>query len=51
LSPWLPMALQDGVKALLHSIPGCRSLKVYRSTLISNESWKKLADEAVARVR
>jgi hypothetical protein len=51
LSPWLPMALQDAVKALLHSIQGCRNLKVYRSTLISNESWKRLADEAVGRVR
>ena len=51
LSPWLPKTLGDEVKAVVRSIDGCKTLKVYRSTLISNEEWKKVADNAVAKVK
>ena len=42
LSPWLPRAVADRCKALLKSMEGCKSVKVYRSSLVENEEWKKL---------
>jgi hypothetical protein len=42
LSPWLAPGLVAVVKEVLKSRPGCSSIKVYRSTLIDNEEWKKL---------
>ncbi|SRR5713226_5048148 len=44
LSPWLPHALSGDIKRLLRSIPRCEKLKIARSTLISNEEWKNLAE-------
>jgi hypothetical protein len=41
LSPWLHPALFTSVKAMLNSIDGCSSLKIYRTTLISNDEWLK----------
>jgi hypothetical protein len=35
-------ALVPIVKEILRSLPGCSGLKVYRSTLIDNDQWKKL---------
>jgi hypothetical protein len=46
LSPWIPSALSDHVKSTIKEIEGCNSLKVYRSTLISNENWKALGEGA-----
>jgi len=46
LSPWLAPALADSVKAVLKSIEGCSKIKIYRSTLIDNPDWKKLAGRA-----
>lgn len=46
LSPWIPSMLADHVKRTIKEIEGCESLKVYRSTLISNESWKELGESA-----
>jgi hypothetical protein len=43
LNPWLPKSVADHVKATLKGVEGCRSLKVYRSTLVDNEAWKKFA--------
>lgn len=43
LSPWLPNIVSDRVKATLKSIPGCQDVKVYRSSLVENEDWKKFA--------
>jgi hypothetical protein len=43
LSPWMTQALVDTVKLTLRSIKGCTKLKVYRSTLIENENWMRLA--------
>lgn len=42
LSPWLAPALVPVVKDALMSLPGCSRKKVYRSTLIDNNEWKKL---------
>jgi hypothetical protein len=43
LSPWLPTTVADNVKATLKAIDGCKALKIYRSTLVENEAWKRLA--------
>ena len=42
LSPWLNEALSKSTIKSLRAIDGCGKLKVYRSTLISNERWKNL---------
>jgi len=42
LSPWLAPALVPAVKEALKSLPGCSGLRIYRSTLIDNNQWKKL---------
>ena len=44
LSSWLPEVVADRVKTTLKSIPGCSEVKIYRSTLVENEDWKKLAN-------
>ena len=43
LSPWMPNSLKDAVKLAIHSIPGCEKMKVFRSTLLENERWKRSA--------
>lgn len=44
LSPWLPEAVAEHVKDALKAIPGCSKLKIYRSTLVENENWKRFAN-------
>ena len=46
LSPWIPAALSDHLKSTIKEIDGCSAMKVYRSTLISNENWKALGESA-----
>ena len=46
LSPWLHLVLSRDVKRMLRSIEGCAGLKIRRSTLISNEEWKRLGEAA-----
>jgi hypothetical protein len=46
LSPWIPLALTEHLKSTLRGIDGCEALKVFRSTLISNEQWKDFAEDA-----
>jgi hypothetical protein len=43
LSPWLPKSAADNVKKAIASIKGCKSLSVFRSTLVENEQWKSAA--------
>lgn len=43
LSPWLPKEVAKQTKTALKSIKGCSKLKIYRSSLVENESWKKFA--------
>jgi hypothetical protein len=47
LSPWLPASVVNHVKSTLKSIDGCKSLKIYKSTLVENENWKKFAVNGV----
>ena len=49
LSPWISGSLVDALKETLKSIPGCEGAKIYRSTLIGNEEWKKLGSNAAGR--
>src|SRR5207244_2820937 len=46
LNPWLSPALTSAVKRAIKSIPGCATLKVYQTTLLENETWKKAALKA-----
>src|ERR1017187_10534860 len=46
LSPWLHENLSDQMKSMLRSLPGCKGLSIVRSTLISNEEWKRAGDAA-----
>ncbi|KXU91077.1 hypothetical protein CI15_00315 [Paraburkholderia monticola] len=47
LNPWLAPALVDATKATLKSIPGCNSLRIFRSTLVGNKRWKEAVSNAV----
>jgi hypothetical protein len=44
LSPWLHPDLSNTIKTLIHGIKGCASLRVSRSTLLSNDQWKEFAE-------
>ena len=46
LSPWMPPVQKESVKQTLKSIPGCSDLKIVRSSLIENATWRKMAAEA-----
>ena len=46
LNPWLSPPLAQAVKRAIKSVPGCAQLKVYQTTLLENESWKKAALDA-----
>lgn len=50
LSPWLPSSVAGHVKKTLKSIEGCKSLKIYRSSLVENETWKKFANQSESKV-
>jgi len=43
LSPWLPQSVADKVRSTLKSIKGCGKLRIYRSTLVENDMWKRFA--------
>lgn len=44
LSPWLPISVVENVKKTLKAINGCSRIKIYKSTLVENEDWKKFAE-------
>jgi len=46
LSPWMHPSLSSYVKDVLRSIDGCRHLDIVKSTLIGNEEWKSLGEDA-----
>ncbi len=47
LSPWMPAALVNSVRATLKTIDGASRIRMYASTLISNQDWQRVADRAV----
>lgn len=46
LSPWMYSGRSHYVKRTLRAIKGCQNLEIVRSTLISNEEWKELGEDA-----
>ena len=46
LSPWMHGALAESAVQTLRAIEGCARLRVSRSTLISNEQWKRYGSGA-----
>lgn len=42
LSPWLPKDLLNSLKKTINSIDGCDKMKVFKSSLIDNNEWKKI---------
>jgi len=46
LNPWLPRPLAAAVKRAIKATQGCATLKVYQTTLLENETWKKAALES-----
>ena len=42
-SPWLAKPVFEQVKSTLKSIKGCKSLKIYKSSLVENERWMNFA--------
>jgi hypothetical protein len=47
LSPWMHPSLSQSTAAAIRAIDGCARLRVSRSTLISNDQWKALGQNAV----
>lgn len=46
LSPWMPTALHNAVRATLRRIEGCSSLPVQSTSLIGSETWKRWVQNA-----
>jgi hypothetical protein len=47
LSPWMPKPLSHTVVETLRRLEGCGGLTIYRSTLIENERWKRIANPSL----
>jgi hypothetical protein len=47
LSPWMPKVLSDSIKETIRAIDGCSKIKINRSTLVENSSWKSYVDRAL----
>lgn len=43
LNPWAPPPLAKAMKTEIQAVAGCAGLKVYQTTLLENERWKKAA--------
>jgi hypothetical protein len=41
LSPWLSAALANAVRTAIRLADGCNDMRVYQSTLLENDKWKK----------
>lgn len=46
LSPWIHPDLSERVRATIRSIHGGSGLSIVRSTLISNDEWKRLGEDS-----
>lgn len=44
LSPWLIKSHTRSISTTLRGIPGCKNLKINRSTLVSNKDWQHVAN-------
>ena len=41
LSPWLSKSVSNSVKETIRNIDGCGDMRVFRTTLVNNEEWKR----------
>lgn len=46
-SPWMPAQLLDGTRTALNAIPGCETVTITRSELISNSLWMQNAERSL----
>jgi hypothetical protein len=46
LNPWTAPPLAKAMKTAIKAVAGCANLKVYQTTLLENDSWKKAARTA-----
>ncbi|HSJ89513.1 MAG TPA: hypothetical protein VK909_20040 [Anaerolineales bacterium] len=44
LNPWLPEDVFKSVRESIHRIPGCESLSVEQSHLLTNQEWANMGD-------
>jgi hypothetical protein len=44
INPWLPKSVIKSIEANIHQIKGCEKMLVHRTTLVSNDEWRKIAD-------
>ena len=49
LSPWMPEAIADEVKATLKQIDGVKGIPITRSTLIRNDDWQRYGEAIVSQ--
>ncbi|NQU83738.1 MAG: DUF2971 domain-containing protein [Parcubacteria group bacterium] len=44
INPWIPKLLHAAVRKTIKDLKDCDKIKVYKTTLISNEQWKKMGE-------
>lgn len=42
-NPWIPKSVFDSVKKVIKNIDGCKGIRIFKTTLVDNEEWKKMA--------
>lgn len=47
LSPWMPTPLLNATRTALNAIPGCKTVMITRSELISNSLWMQNAERSL----
>lgn len=50
LNPWLAQPLVEATAEAIRSIPGCKSLRILRSTLVGNRIWKEAVSNAADKM-
>lgn len=50
LNPWLSLPLVEATKTALNSVADCDGIKVLRSTLVGNRSWKETVSNAADKM-
>lgn len=43
-NPWMPQALVDNLRGMIHALPGCERMKISRSLLTNSARWKAAGD-------
>ncbi len=45
INPWLHSTLVRDVRATIKAIDGCKGIRVFQTTVLENEEWKKIAEQ------